>query len=978
MNPNVPPPPPGFVPLDAPPPPPGFVPLNTTPEAAPTVAQQAGRAARVGADGFTRGVSNFLGFPVDAATALINTIAAGADMIPGVDTGRIQDPVGGSDFIYDAITAPGEVAARAGAELTGQVPASGSVSEFFDNAQGFGQVEPENTLEQILAGAFQGIGEAVTPVGAALNTTKNAFELAKPAGNAVSEIFRAMQRGAQARPASFTAREMGTAAAVGAGVEGGAAWADDGDDSTTTFWEAVAPILGGLTAGGTVAAGEGIVRTGDEMLRSITGDPDYAMDGAKEAVSRYLGERAGAPIDPTTGALDTDPVAGRIRGGPDLSETVPGYQPTLAERLPGANIRAAEYNRQTGPNSGTFTDRREANANAVTETMDGLAPQGDAALFRRNLDDAITREIETRVAAAEAAQRELDTALDATRVDSTATSRGSDIRAGLVEARDEALARVDEIFSQVDGQDIQIDLEPLRARFNAVVETLPLNDRARFLPPEVGTARALAPEQESVSTGVLDAQGRPVMRDPETTRGSLQEATSIRSGLSSDIRAAATTDQQRRIGSQFRTQVDEFFNDMVADAESGLTPEARDALTEGQRQRFDIGRRFETPGTAVGDVLRTTDRGEFRADPSSIPGRFAQPDNGRVQDFSALLREAGNNEQVRAALADQIASDAQPFLGRPEALRKFLSDRSIVLDEFPELRERLGTVANATETATAARTASDETTKALSPGGRTPEGQYTRFGTEDALSSMNRIVSDDRPAEAVQALLARAGDTPANREGLKAAFWQVLRKRARPVTESNRTGAGEDTWSYTSLYRALEDKKLAAAAQQLYADNPAHLEDLRKIATELRTADPVMTAKARGSSGTPQGAQTSGQAMLDAATPNTETLGAYAFAYQRGQVGLPFIATRLGAVAARRMRRTAVERQMEAVLDRALLDPEYAATLMTEFNPAAVRAFAESSAARGIVLSSEFLDALAAPVEQDRDEVQDAITGEQP
>lgn len=928
-----------------------------TPAAGPSFAERAPvRAARVTADGFTRGVSDLLGLPVDIATAILNTGAAGIDMIPGVDVGRVQNPVGGSDFIYDAITAPGNVAVEA---VTGTDPT----------------IKPEGWAENLLYGAGRGMGDAALPVAGALATADRATDLAVPAGNWLKQLFRDMQRGAKVNPTGFTSREMGTAAAVGAGVQGGAYAADDGDPNTTTFAEALAPLLGGTAAGVGVATGGAVVRGGNELARSITGNPEYATDGAKEAITRYLGERAGAPIDPN-GALNTDPVAQRILNGPDISRVVPDYQPTLAERLPDANIRAAEYSRQTGPNSGEFTNRREQNANAVAEAMDARQPGGDPALFRRNLDDSIATELQTRVEAAEAAQRALDEATDAVRPTGTAQTRGSDIRAGLVQARDKAMEEVNAIFAAVDGQDIQVDLGPLRQRFDNIVAALPENDRRRFQPPEVGTARVLAPDQESVDTGLVDFQGRPIMRDPPSPVGSLNEVTSIRSGLSSDIRSANTTDQQRRVSSQFRSETDQFLDDLVRDAESGLTPEARDALTEGQRRRLDVGRRFETPGTAINDALATTERGEFRADPAAIPGRFVQPDTGRTKDFGLLLREAGDNPQVREALADQVLSDAQPFLGRPEALRKFLSDRNIILSQFPELRTKLGGVADATDMARTARTESDEALRTLQPGGRSPEGQYTRFGPEDSLNSMRTVVNSDRPAEAVDALLARAGDTPENRAGLKQAFWQVLEDRARPVTASNRTGAGEDTWNFTKLYKALEDPKMSAAAERLYSDAPEHLADLRAIATELRRADPALTAKARGSSGTPQGAQTGREAMLDAATPNTETLGAYAFAYQRGQVGLAFIATRLGAVAARRLRRTAVERQMDAVLDRALLDPNYAATLMREYNPANMRAFVESSKAKGIVLAPEFVDALdAAAQDGGDDEVMDAIIG---
>lgn len=909
------------------------------PSRAAQIAGQVDRKAAAAGYGANQGVANLFGFPVDATTAVLNTGAAGLDLIPGVDVGRIENPIGGSDFLMDILQAPNEAI-------------SGAMEQ--------DAYEPEGLVEKLIAGTAMGATEALVPAVGAFQRgkalTAHGVPIAQDAGSALGNLLNSTADGARINPSRFLRREGAIGASVGAGVAGGSILADDGDPNTTTMGEALWPIIGGLGGGATTAIGTGLIQGGRDLARSF-GDPEgAAMDGAKEAVTRYLADVTEAPLAGNQ-VPDTSVPAQAVQGADRIEDIVTGYQSTLGEVLPTAGVRGAEYTRQSGPQAGRYTQRREANAAAVDETMRELAPKGDAARFRAALDDAIAKEITTRVAAAEAAQAQLDEALAQVAPRGTASSRGSDIRAALIEKRDNALAEIQQIFSAVDSNGVQVDLRPLRNRFDAVVASLPENDRVRFQPAEVETARRLAPDVDDVEGAVMEAPG------------SLNEATSIRSGLSSDMRSAATTDQGRRVTGMFRDEVDEYFNDLLADENSGLTPETRAALTEGQQKRFDVGRRFETPGTGIGDTLRTTDRGEFARDPSTVPGRFVQPDSGRIQDFQALLREAGDNPQVRDALANQILEDAQPFLKSPERLQKFLDERNLTLSKFPELGIKLRAAGARMEDNTAAQAASAEARKTLQPGGRSPEGRYTRAAPEDALNSMRAIVrGSDRPGEDVEALLKRAGDTPENREGLRTAFWEVLKNKAKPITASNRNPDGSDPWNFTALYRTLEDPKMSAAAERLYADNPEHLQNIKDLAGILRTADNAITAKAKGSSGTPQGIRSAGEQLGDAVTPNTETLGAYAFAYQRDQVGLLFIATRLGAVAARRFRKTAFEQQFGRILDEALLDPDYAAQLMTEYSPARMKAFVESSRARGIVLAPELVEALDASVQDDESE----------
>ena len=125
-------------------------------------------------------------------------------------------------------------------------------------------------------------------------------------------------------------------------------------------------------------------------------------------------------------------------------------------------------------------------------------------------------------------------------------------------------------------------------------------------------------------------------------------------------------------------------------------------------------------------------------------------------------------------------------------------------------------------------------------------------------------------------------------------------------------------------------------AVRLYRDNPEQLANVRKIADELQGVDLRARARAQNSSGTTQG-------ISNVLTP--ETLQSRFYAYKRGQTSLGFMLTALGSVAARRAVRGAQTEAIEKLLDRALLDPELAAQLLKEGNPANRAALARKAKA---------------------------------
>jgi hypothetical protein len=128
-----------------------------------------------------------------------------------------------------------------------------------------------------------------------------------------------------------------------------------------------------------------------------------------------------------------------------------------------------------------------------------------------------------------------------------------------------------------------------------------------------------------------------------------------------------------------------------------------------------------------------------------------------------------------------------------------------------------------------------------------------------------------------------------------------------------------------ALKRFLEDPPSSAVAERLYKDNPEHLQRIREIADTLQGVDIRARAKSPNTSGTAQG-------VNPLLTP--ETLRSRWYAYRRGATSGSFLITSIAAVTARRAVRRAQSEGIQRLLNDALLNPDTAALLLKENNPA--------------------------------------------
>lgn len=745
----------------------------------------------------------------------------------------------------------------------------------------------EGFWERMLRRTGQEVGAATVPVAGSLGaagrmTVQQAREL--PA------VARMMVEPAVVSPGRFVTQEAGSAAAAGAGAGGAVELARMAGAEEGGTAENLADLAGALGGAGALGALRAVSDPLVTTAAAITDNPNMVDPIMRDMVADAIGQQSGAPM--VDRVPDTAAIAELAARGSQQPLGVPGVQPSLGDVTGDAGIRALEYGRSGGPNAGRYIQRREQNAQAVDQAMSQLEPQGNPGALRA---EAETRRAADLQEAAEATSRARDTFDIATRdLQSvlTADVRGAQVRAALQDASDKAKAIMKEAWAPLDRGDEVADIGPLTERFRGVDEGLTVARTRRFRPSE-----ADIPAQ-------LQDMGRTELR----------EVTGLRSALTSARREAANAGDSdaAHVISQYIDQLDGYMDDVVPE---GL----RADYDAAKAATVDYKDRFTRPQSAIAQTLDTRE-GQYKEPNSGVTGRFVQADEGNVANFQTLMQEAGADERVRAAVRDQMLSDigSRKLLEKPDRLEEYLGRYKTVLDEFPDLRAELSDAANVRRELAAVEGREKDLQNLIGSQGRGVVAEYLKFGGDQAGRAMSAVMGQKDPGAAMDTLLNYVDNTPEAVAGARQAFWDLMEGRTR-------SGTGK-TWSADKLEKFLGRPQTAAALGRLYQDSPEHIENLHKIMQTMRAVDTRTTGKAAAQSGTPQG-------MLSNA-PSFESTMSRAYSVNRGVIGVPFAVTNLLGIWARKAVKSQQKAAFDMILDKALLEPDFAAVLLRENNPA--------------------------------------------
>lgn len=220
------------------------------------------QAMSQGLSGYNESIGDAAGAPVDLATWLVNRIPQVVNAIGGEGTmGRIEDPVGGSDWFNNLQQGIGTV----GAEPT---------NDFQRSARNFGRVGG-------------GVVNSAVPLAGLARLTQAGGQGA----GVLRGIFDAMVGGYRTAPGAAAVSDV--AAGVGAGAGSNIAQAVAPDSSLADF---IGTLIGGLTPGGVNAAARG-------ATRGVFGGTGGAAADASGRMAAY--DRLGLP--PTAAAIGGQP-----------------------------------------------------------------------------------------------------------------------------------------------------------------------------------------------------------------------------------------------------------------------------------------------------------------------------------------------------------------------------------------------------------------------------------------------------------------------------------------------------------------------------------------------------------------------------------------------------------------------------------------------------------------------------------------------
>ncbi|MCY0148303.1 hypothetical protein OEG84_11425 [Hoeflea sp. G2-23] len=890
---------------------PAAAPAPATPAAEPSMADMimdgAGAVGGVldqGARGVAEGVTNILGLP--------RMLMEGKNYLVGRGLSAVGVPEDTADFIANLDPSRFLLPSAEGMQHAGD-----SVNNAIADTVGVNrpQTEPDNVAERFSNRIGQEIGAGGLMAGGVLGkaaSMRAALGEAAPAaarsGGKLSQMFI---EPAVVNPGTYLGKEMSAATAAGAG----AATANE------VFPDSPYADLAGAVLGvGGASLGGKAVRSIGEMGKAVMGSPGYVDDVVRNSVADRLVEAAGVRAAPGQ-APDTTDLVNSIMDGPRIDQQIPGARESLADRTRNPGIGSLEYSRQSGPNAGEFNARRQQNARAVDTAISANAPDGNPANLRSELALERDRQITDASTLATNAQDDAARAVEPITPKGTASMRGNTVRAALEEARDAARARTSAAYQNADITGQPIEAEGLINAIDSVTSRMPQADQANLPEALIGRLQRLGD-------------------DPAT----MAEATALRSELQQMGVAASKKPGGRneaRVLGQVEAAVDDFiFGNLPSDQQG--------ALREARAARHAEGSSFDRVGDPVQRALAQNDAG-YKLGDENVAKSFT-----RTQAMDRLFQEADTPE-TRAAIRDEMLTSADT--SRADKLQSFIDTNSEQIERFPGLRDELSQVAKARgdeATAAARKTDLERTLGTDEKPGRSTVGKYLQYSDANSDKAIREVLSAKDPKAAADELLTFVGDDPAAVQGARKALWENMSKAARRTGETTKDVTGAQEWMPEKLKNWLADPRNREVAERFYKDDPEHITNLQKIADALQGLDLRNSAKVPNNSGTAQ-----------SALPSVETLGSMGLAYKRGQIGPAFIVTRLGAVIARRSVKAARAGAIEKMLDDALLNPDAAALLLKENNPANRAALARRAKTWFGAEAAKIMNALSADDETD-------------
>jgi hypothetical protein len=678
--------------------------------------------------------------------------------------------------------------------------ASGSLNRALVEKAGF--PEERNAQEQLLGAVVKGGSGGLATMGTSL----------------IPQVAKALPTVASAlriNPGSQTVGAMtGSAAAEGTrqGLQDKQVFENETADTVAKgFLSLLASVAGGT--GGYL---------GSRATVNAASAGKNAAQGAFDLLTPTGRDRmAGNLLRQASGSPETLPA--RLEDAVTYGSAIPGIKPTTAQALGGdSQLSAMELGIRNDPAFRFAFDARAAENQTVrTGALDTLSPRGAG-----NADDL--------AAGIKAAWQQAD---DAGRQE-------------IIAAQHRAADRIAQLGGNIDEQtagriireELQAAHDTARGQTGAAYRAIDPQGTATFAGGEIW--QRVAPTIETYfanSTSGTPAELLPIVnRLRNSDRLSFGGLNAIRKELS-DFAGEASRKGNRTLASAAGEMADAVagYVDDAATAGRGFTPEQATQYQAARDLRRDQGQKFERG--QVGAVLKRGPYGESRIPDSGVAPELFFRGDGSPEAAQQFIAAAGSRPRAVHTLQDHIAARLRRDVTRPDGtiepnrLAKFQQDHAGALQAFPELRQRVASVAEA-QAAVDRATLAQSARQAEMSG--SPLNQFLTKNPADAVAS---IIGSRNSEAAVGQVVRQLRDNPASLAAFKrsVAEWikgQIETAGVQPVS-------GEPVQSFAKLKRIM-DTKLSTLRQVFSADE---IKTLQSVAEQMMTEARVTGARPMGS-----------------------------------------------------------------------------------------------------------------------------------
>lgn len=550
---------------------------------------------------------------------------------------------------------------------------------------------------------------------------------------------------------------------------------------------------------------------------------DVAAGGGRGLIEAFTGNRMRSMLgenlrrgvretgeEPEEVARRLEEAAGRAEG-PEQA----GYRPTTGTASDNQALLAAERGVSSQPN---LVQRFEANREALTEAaLDAVRTSGDPEAARRFFLEQYQGPTKAAEAALDEVQLRLDEAqselgLSASRARETGTqadvARASE---GVDETtRNELVAltaQKNRLFDQIDPAGTKgINQKGFREAVDEATQPTSRGDLNQ-IPGDIRDRITLMSEEGGVTFAELN---------------------DLRPRVSAAIRQAREAGEGGVV--QRLEGLRRFMNDQAERLAAKNDPKAQEAL------RFYKDEFVPRFGSGAGARFRKAVRGD-KAEPSQTGRMFLLgPKEGSTQ-LRTILDNADNpQEGLRAAedflsaqLGRRLATVSDKSAG--QTAQRFINDYSAVLQQFPELRQRLQTTQRELSRKAKRVSGLTESVRRQKSNVKLTEKEQNQSAARYFLNAepdkaVERAFGSGRPAAAMRELRQQAKESPAAIKGLRSATKDYMK---RVLTNPS---AGEDVAATVNrVNKAFNNDRLLTALKQVYT--PKEIDRLRKVQNRL-------------------------------------------------------------------------------------------------------------------------------------------------